>query len=208
MTKDSTQDKSEIADLLIRWGYARDCADWETLRQCFHDDATIHISWISGPATTFVERSIAMTAARKPGAHNKHIIESPWVLIDGDRAFARTHATLYIRGDMEGQAVDVTSWLRFFDLLECRDNVWRLVKRSGVYEKDRLDPVDPRGFPDGFFDGMDLSRYPESAKFLCYMLQRAGFPPSSENIVSVFSEGEQKLLNEGQAWLSSAKDQR
>src|SRR5262245_50795600 len=44
------EDEYQIASLLIRWGHARDSDDWAILSGCFHDDATIHISWISGPA--------------------------------------------------------------------------------------------------------------------------------------------------------------
>ena len=51
------RDEHDIAALLFRWGHARDCDDWETLAACFHDDATIHISWISAPA---------LPASRKP----------------------------------------------------------------------------------------------------------------------------------------------
>src|SRR5262245_1050988 len=61
------EDEHQIASLLIRWGQARDSDDWETLSGCFHDDATIHISWISGPAQDFIARSRTMAAARKPG---------------------------------------------------------------------------------------------------------------------------------------------
>jgi SnoaL-like domain len=51
------EDEHQITSLLIRWGHARDSDDWETLAGCFHNDATIHISWISGPAKDFVARS-------------------------------------------------------------------------------------------------------------------------------------------------------
>ena len=43
----SIEDEYQIARLLLRWGHARDSDDWETLAGCFHDDVTIHISWIS-----------------------------------------------------------------------------------------------------------------------------------------------------------------
>lgn len=66
------EDEHQIANLLIRWGHARDSDDWETLAGCFHDDGTICISWISGPAKDFIARSRAMAAARKPGEHSKH----------------------------------------------------------------------------------------------------------------------------------------
>jgi len=51
----------------------------------------------------------------------------------------------------DGREVDLQSWMRFFDLLERRDGGWRIVKRTAVYEKDRLDPVDPRSIPKDFF---------------------------------------------------------
>jgi 3-phenylpropionate/cinnamic acid dioxygenase small subunit len=199
----ATEDEHQISSLLIRWGHARDNDDWETLAGCFHDDATIHISWISGPARDFVARSRAMATARKPGEHNKHVISGPWIRVNRDRAFSRCHANLYIRSTIDGYEFDLQSWLRFFDLLEKRDNVWRIVKRTAVYEKDRLDPVDPRGVPKDFFAGMDLSAFPASAKFLCYRQVRSGRSPST-NIVSVYSDEERGLREEGERWLENA----
>lgn len=90
----------------------------------------------------------------------------------------------------------------FFDLLERRDNVWRIVKCTAVYEKDRMDPVDPRGVPKDFFADMDLSAFPASAKFLCYWLLRSGLSPSID-IISVYSDGERTLREDGEVWLEN-----
>src|SRR5262245_47449980 len=199
----SIEDEYQIASLLIRWGHARDSDDWETLAGCFHDDATIHISWISGPAKDFIARSRAMAAARKPGDHIKHVISGPWIRVKRDRGFSRCHANLYIRSTIDGHEFDLQSWFRFFDLLERRDNVWAIVKRTAVYEKDRLDPVDPRGVPKDFFAGMDLSVFPASTKFLCYWLQCIGFSPVTD-IISVYSDEEYALREEGARWLETA----
>jgi len=199
----SVEDEIQIASLLVRWGHARDSDDWESLAGCFHDDATIQISWISGPAQDFVARSRAMAAARKPGDHIKHLISGPWIQIDRDRAFSRSHANLYIRTTIDGHEFDLQSWVRFFDLLERRDNLWRIVKRTAVYEKDRMELVDPRGLPKEFFNGMDLSAFPASAKFLCYWLQRTGFPPSTSTIISVYSEQERALKHACESWLEN-----
>ncbi|HAA03035.1 MAG TPA: hypothetical protein DCE18_06665 [Syntrophobacteraceae bacterium] len=195
------QDEHEIANLLTRWGYARDSDDWETLSACFHDNATIHVSWMSGTAEEFIVRSRAMAATRKAGTHMKHVISGPWVQVNRDRAFSQCHANLYTRTIMDGQKFDLQSWMRFFDLLERRDGVWRIVKRTSVYDKDRIDPVDPRGIPKGFFTDMDLSAFPTSAKFLCYDLVRSGRQPASD-LVSVYSEEEQALRTEGNAWIT------
>ena len=195
------QSEHEIASLLTRWGYARDSDDWSTLGDCFHDNATIHISWISGSAKEFVARSRAMAEGRKPGTHMKHVISEPWIKIIGNHAFSRCHADLYIRTILEGHEIDLQVWIRFFDLLERRDGAWKILKRTGVYDKDRLDPVDPRGLPADFFSSMDLSTFPASAKFFCYWAKRTGLPPLT-GITSVYSDAEQALKNEGEAWLN------
>ena len=159
-----------------------------------------HISWISGPAKDFITRSQVMATTRKPGEHIRHVISGPWIRVNRDRAFSRCHANLYIRTTLDGHEFDLQSWLRFFDLLERRDNIWRIVKRTAVYEKDRLEPVDPRGVPKDFFTNMDLSAFPASAKFLCYWLQRIGFSPAT-GIISVYSDEERALTKEGERWL-------
>jgi 3-phenylpropionate/cinnamic acid dioxygenase small subunit len=197
------EDEHQIANLLIRWGHARDSGDWETLAACFHDDATIHISWISASAKEFIAGSRAMAAARQPGAHTKHLISGLWIQVKGDHAFSRCHVNLYSRTTINGYQFDTQNWLRFFDLLERRDNIWRIVKRTAVYEKDRMDPVDPRGVPEDFFADMDLSAFPASAKFICYRLLQNGRTPSSD-IISVYSDGERTLKQEGEAWLANA----
>jgi len=193
-------DEHQINSLLIRWGHARDCDDWETLADCFHDDATIHISWISGPAKEFIEMSRAMAETRMPGTHTKHLISGSWIRINHDRAFSRCHANIFIRSRLDNHEFDLQSWVRFFDLLGKRDNTWRIVKRTAVYEKDRMELVDPLTDPKSFFSEMDLSKFPESAKFMCYMIQRSGGTPSTD-IISVYSNNEQVLLEECEAWV-------
>jgi hypothetical protein len=194
-------DEHEIAALLVRWGHARDSDDWEVLAGCFHDDATIHISWISAPAAEFIARSRELAAGRKPGFHTKHLITGPWIRLNGDRAFSRCHVNLYIRADIGGHQFDVESWFRFFDLLEKRDQVWRITTRTAVYEKDRMDPVDPRGVPDRLLAGMDLSGFPPATKHLCYLQNLSGRPAASE-IVSVYSDEEAALKQSCEAWLA------
>ena len=195
-----TQDEHHISSLLIRWGHARDSGDWETLAQCFHENATIHISWISGPAKQFIASVRTMAKKRTPGEQTKHLISGPWIQVNQDRSFSRCHVNLYMRFKLDGMEFDLQSWLRFFDLLEKRQDTWRIVKRTAVYEKDRLDVVDPRGVPNDFFTEMDLSSFPQSAKYLCYFLLRTVGPPATD-IISVYTDEERTLINEGKAWI-------
>ena len=47
------------------------------------------------------------------------------------------------RAPLHGVIVDVVCVGRFYDFFEKRDGRWAIVRRQPIYEKDRLDPVDP-----------------------------------------------------------------
>jgi hypothetical protein len=199
----SIEDEHQIASLLIRWGHARDSDDWETLAGCFHDDATIRISWISGPAKDFIARSRALAAARKPGDHTKHLISGPWIRINRYRAFSRCHVSLYIRAFIDGHEFDLQSWVRFFDCWKEETTSGESLSAPPSTKKTAMDPVDPEGVPKDFFADMSLSAFPASAKFLCYWQLRSGRPPSTD-IISAHSDEERALREEGERWLENA----
>jgi hypothetical protein len=199
---DSTQDEHQIAQLLYAWAHARDYGDWDALERCFHDGATIHIAWISGLARDYVYGS-RNAAPHTVEAHSKHLISNPLIKVAGDRALSICHATLHVRRTVAGVAVDLESFMRFFDLLERRDGRWGLVKRTGVYEKDRLASVDPRGFPADFFNGVDLAQFPPAKKFLSFLQFKAG-TKSRDGFVSAFSPEEDAVRAEGLCWISVA----
>src|SRR6266403_523227 len=48
-----------IADLMTGWIH-RDLAEWDQLRELFHPDGTIEISWFEGLASDFVDGSMRM----------------------------------------------------------------------------------------------------------------------------------------------------
>lgn len=193
-------DHRDILQLLFRWAHARDYCDWGALAACFHPDATIHIGWISGSASEYVLRVRRQAADRASGAHAKHIVAAPLIQLDGDRAFSICHATLHVRRKIGGVEADIESFMRFFDLCERRDGRWAIVKRTGVYEKDRLLPVDPAGFPAGFWDGIDLAQFPAAKRFLCFAQVKNGAKPNTD-FVSVNSPEEAALYDEGRMWL-------
>ncbi len=111
---------------------------------CFQPDATIHIAWMSSPATEFVERSAGMLAEYKDGEHAKHVIGSGRVQLNGARAYAQCHVNLVTRVFVDDILFDWEFRSQFHDLVEKRANgAWRFFRRTMVYEKDRLDPVHP-----------------------------------------------------------------
>lgn len=195
-------DEQSITKLIIAWGAARDSSDWERLRACYHEDGEMHIMWTADSADTFVERLRARPPA-PPGEHQKHLVASPDIQVSGNRAVSESHVTLFSRLMIDNIEFDFTAWIRFYDLLERRADIWRIKKRTAIYEKDRMDPVKLSGLPPGYFEKMDLSGYPQACKFMCYRHSKRGLSPSP-TLATAGSEVEAALKKEGMAWLASS----
>ena len=134
---------------------------------------------------------------------NKHEITGPNIRINGNRSVGVCHVHLLIRGMVEGHEVDLQSWFHFFDRIEKRDDVWRILQHTAVYEQDRLDVVDPRGAPDDLFNDMDLSAFPESCKYQQYFQRKVGRRPI-DNAVCIYTPEETELKRSAEAWLNGA----
>src|SRR5262249_56950932 len=61
----------------------------------------------------------------------------------GSRAIVQTRMAILQRAPVDGVIVDVACTGRFYDFFEKRAGRWAIVRRQPIYEKDRLDPVDP-----------------------------------------------------------------
>jgi hypothetical protein len=68
---------------------------------------------------------------------------------------------------------DVVCTGRFYDFIERRDGRWGIVLRQPIYEKDRLDPVDPAARLD--LDAALLARFPEGYRHLAYLQAGLGY---------------------------------
>ena len=195
-------DEYEIDRVLSAWAFARDCGDWDILSNCFQPDAEINISWFSGAASEFIERSKGMLADFKPGEHGKHQIGPARIEVAGNRATSECHAELLRRVVGGPFDFDALTWGQFFDLFEKReDGVWRIFRRTMVYEKDRMDPVNPADVPPGYFEAMDLSQYPPACQILCFRLSLIGRAPM-DNIIQAGSDGEARLKKDAKSWLN------
>jgi SnoaL-like domain len=144
------------------------------LRDCFHPDATITVAWYAGPASGFIERSIAMAQHRRPEEHHKHWLGNMRANVVGARAVLESDAMVLIREYIDEYLFDYCCHLRFYDLLGKRDGVWRLWKASCIYEKDRLDPVIPGAVPVSFFAAIDLSGSDAGFAYMRFRQQKKG----------------------------------
>jgi SnoaL-like domain len=136
-------DQLEICNVRRSWAFSLDLGEWDTLQSCFHPDASVTVSWYSGAASGFIERSQAIAAARRPEEHRKHWLGNMRMKISGTRAALETDVLTLNREFIDGRLFDYTSFARFYDLFEKRDAVWRIFEWNCIYDKDRFDPVIP-----------------------------------------------------------------
>ena len=164
-------DKYECAELIQSWGLYRDQGKWPELLATFVPEGQIAISWFSGSFAEFVDRCRKSFAA---GQRSKHHIFPSVVRVAGDRAVGETNIVIHVRQKIDGVPVDMTSHARFLDRLERRDGRWAIVERTAIYERDRLDPVEPSRAFDDLFKAADTERYPEQYRYMAFRLAHAG----------------------------------
>ena len=191
-------DRAAITQVVQDWGLARDDGRWDMLRACYTSDAVMHTTWFIGPASEFVERSMA---AAQGGARVQHFIGAATIALQGDKAVAETRMMLLMRARLDDIEVDVTCWGRFHDRFLKRDGLWRIFKRVPVYEKDRLDPVDPTARLT--LDAEALALQPDGCRYLVYLQSRNG-AVISPDIAASGSVALARLEAESAAWLAQA----
>lgn len=190
-------DRAAITQVTQEWGIARDAGRWDRLRACYTSDAVMHTTWFVGPAAEFVERSMA---AARAGARVQHFIGATTMELRDDKAVVETRMVLMVRGLLEGVEVDATCWGRFHDRFVKREGQWRILKRVPVYEKDRLDAVDPSATLS--IDRDVLARQADGCRHLTYMQSRGGATIMPNSAVPG-SEALARLEAESAAWLAS-----
>jgi len=163
-------DKYACAELIQSWGLYRDQGRWPELLATFAPDGEIAVSWFSGPYREFVDRC---RQGYEAGQRSKHHIFPSVVRVTGERAVAETNVTILVRQKIAGALADMTSYARFLDRLARKDARWVVLERTAIYERDRLDPVEPSEAFDKLFKASDLSVYPEAYRYMAARLAAA-----------------------------------
>ncbi len=165
------EDKFAIAEVIQDWGVYRDQGKWDELRGTFTPDGHISVSWFRGPFEQFVEH--CKTNAATGNSWSRHHLFAPNVKLDKDRAVAETPVIIRVRQDFKGVAVDLTSCSRFLDRLERHGDGWLIAERAAIYERDRLDPVEPSPDYDNLFLAGGAARFPEQYRYMAFRLAHA-----------------------------------
>ncbi len=194
------EDRLAIRDVVETWTSARDAGDWEAFRACWHDDGYMMATWFQGPKEDFIKVS-QEGAAR--GVNILHFTGGCRIALAGHRAIAQTRMTIMQRGEVEGVLCDVACTGRFYDFFEKRraggDGRWGIVLRQPIYEKDRLDPVEPGA--SLVLDAARLAEYPEGYRYLAYLQVGVGYPVKKD-MPGLRGPEVQRLYQRGAAWLA------
>jgi hypothetical protein len=169
MDGDMTQ-RQRIRDVVENWVLWRDQGDWARFRTVWHQDGWMMATWFQGPAERFIEVS---REGWGRGVSILHFLGGSTIDVAGARAIAQTKMQILQRAAVDGVLSDVTCTGRFYDFFEEREGRWGVVLRQPIYEKDRLDPVDPAA--QLVLDPALLASFPEGYRHLAYLQARNGF---------------------------------
>ncbi len=194
MTEDLL-DRLAIRQVIENWVLYRDAADWERFRSVWHADGRMEATWFQGSFDEFIKVS---REGFEKGVSILHFLGGMTVDLAGPRAISQTKMTISQRAVVEGAACDVVCTGRFYDFMEKRDGRWGVVLRQPIYEKDRLDPIDPNVRPQ--LDADLLARFPEGYRHLAYLQTRIGYTVKPD-MPGLKGPEVQALYARGAAWL-------
>jgi hypothetical protein len=190
-------DRLAIRDLVENWAVWRDAGDWERFATVWHEEGSMSATWFQGPARDFLRVSQEGFAK---GVRILHFLGGTSIDLAGERAIAQTKMTISQRALVHDVLCDVVCTGRFYDFLEERQGKWGIVRRQPIYEKDRIDPVDPAATLR--LDQQALAALPEGYRHLAYMQELIGYKVKRDMPGLIGAEVE-KLYGEGREWLAA-----
>ncbi len=158
-------DRQTIRDLIENWAIWRDALMWDRFRTVWHKEGRHDGDLVPGHRRRVHRR-------QQEGYERAFIIlHFLGGTIDRRQGQARHRADqdddLRSASIVDGVLCDVVCTGRFYDFLEKRKGKWGMVLRQPIYERDRLNPVDPTQTPK--LDQTLLASFPEGYRHLAYL---------------------------------------
>jgi len=193
------QEKQRIREVVENWVVWRDSGQWEKFKTVWHSDGVMMATWFQGHFEEFIKVSIE---GWNKGVSILHFLGGCSVELKDDRAIAQTKMTITQRGPVDGVMCDVVCTGRFYDFMEKREGRWGVVLRQPIYEKDRLNPLDPASHLA--LDQDLLNQFPEGYRHLAYIQTKLGFTVKTD-MPQLKGPAVEALYQRGQDWLNHVK---
>jgi SnoaL-like domain len=197
---DTVEDRRLIRELVENWALWRDAGDWERFATVWHDDGFMMATWFQGPAADFIRVS---REGFERGVNILHFLGGSTIDLAPERAraIAQTKMTISQRAEVHGVMCDIVCTGRFYDFLERRHDRWGIVLRQPIYEKDRLDPVDPAATLTLARERLD--QFPAGYQHLAYAQSEIGYTVKRD-MPGLTGPGVERLYARGADWLAGA----
>ena len=189
-------DRDAIREIVENWVVWRDAGDWERFRGVWHGDGRMMATWFQGSAEEFIAVS---RAGFEKGVNILHFLGGNSVDVAGNRAISQTKMTISQRALVHDVLVDVVCTGRFYDFFEKRNDRWAIALRQPIYEKDRMDPVDPAARL--VLEAGLLQRFPEGYRHLAYLQTEIGYKVKPD-MPGLKGPEVEALYARGRAWLA------
>ena len=195
---DEMIEKLTLREMIENWVVWRDALMWEKFRALWHDDGRMMATWTQGTADEFIEMSKQGFAK---GVRILHFLGGSSIDVRGARGFSQTKMTIAQRALVHDVLCDVVCTGRFCDFWEKRAGRWGLVLRQPIYEKDRMDPVDPAAKLS--LDQKLLATFPEGYRHLAYLQTQIGYKIKMD-MPGLTGPEVEKLYARSASWLVGA----
>ncbi|RHW29187.1 nuclear transport factor 2 family protein [Nocardioides immobilis] len=189
-----------IRKVVEDWAVLRDSGRWDEFASVWHDDGWMTATWFQGPFRDFIRVS---REGFERGVQISHFLGGFTCEVAVPRAIAQTKMKIEQRASVHGVDVDVTCSGRFYDFLELRDGRWALVRRQPIYERDRMDVVNPAATVQ--LDTALLDLFPVGYRHLAYAQEQVGYRVM-RGLPGLTGAAIEKLYEEGASWLAGSPE--
>jgi hypothetical protein len=190
-------DITAVSQLVLRERESRDLARWDTMRDCFHPDSIVKISWFNGSGPEFVKGSIDMA---ERGMYAKHRLGPVLVTLAGKRALASLTGIIDIPRVIDGVDMVLSAYGRFIYRAEKRNEVWRIFSFECIYMRDELTPSIPGRTVT--IDPAEVAGFRPSYRNLAWCLMKTGYAVDQDLPGEDRPDTVDKMMNEMNAWLN------
>lgn len=193
---ETLMDQLAIRQVVENWVVWRDAGNWERFRGVWHEEGVMMATWFQGPFADFIRVSIE---GWNRGVSILHFLGGHSADVSRHRAISQTKMTISQRAQVHDVTCDVVCTGRFYDFFEKRQGKWGIVLRQPIYEKDRIDPVDPAKTVE--LDQTVLAQFPEGYRHLGYIQTQIGYKVKRD-MPGLKGPEVEALYERGRRWLA------